>query len=276
MNNTFKTIAVASSVLLSASLLQGCNDSTPAQSNEAPAQLATPTEAVNMTSLATQVIYLDRSMLPPGAVVEVSLQDVSKVGGKADVLGAKSLTVQGGPPYALGLEYDAAKVKDNHRYSVRATIKLNDQLLYTSTEHLDPFAADAKQPLEITVQKVELHTAQAEFTNTYWKLITVAGQEVPSFEGAREQYVQFMTQDKQVRGFSGCNNFMGGYEVTGEQVTLTPLAGTRKMCVNGMEQEQAYLNAMAEVVSYSVAGETLTLKNAKGEAVASFESRYMN
>ncbi|MCE2595740.1 META domain-containing protein [Motilimonas cestriensis] len=284
-----KTITVASSVLLAASLLQGCNEKIEPNTPDAPAvnvttteipqsttKQGTPTETNQMKQLDTQVLYLDRSSLTPGSVVEVSLLDVSKTDTKADLLGQQSIKVQGGPPFALTLDYDVNEIKANHRYSLRATIKLNDALLYTSTEHLDPFANDAKQPFEIIVKQVAQTPVTAEFTNTYWKLMKIGDHHVPSFEGAREMFVQFMSQENQVRGFSGCNNFMGNYEVNGNQVSLTPLAGTRKMCVNGMEQEQAYLNAMADVASYGIAGETLTLHNASGEVVASFESRYMN
>ncbi|MCE0556350.1 MULTISPECIES: META domain-containing protein [unclassified Motilimonas] len=287
--NKVNTIIVASSVLLSASFLQGCNekaDTNPAdiaavsvgtsEAQQGTTKESTSTKATQMKPLAIQVLYLDRSMLEPGAVVEVSLLDVSKADSKSDILAQQSMKAQGGPPYALVLDYDLNEIKDNHRYSLRATIKLNENLLYTSTEHLDPFANEAKQPFEIIVKQVEQTAVAAEFTNTYWKLMKIGKQDVPSFEGAREMFVQFMTQENQVRGFSGCNNFMGNYEVKGSQVTLTPLAGTRKMCVNGMEQEQAYLNAMANVVSFTIEGETLTLNNSDGEAVVSFESRYMN
>lgn len=44
------------------------------------------------------------------------------------------------------------------------------------------------------------------------------------------------SDDSQASGFSGCNQFMGGFTVEGDQLSFGPLASTRKMCIEGMEQ----------------------------------------
>ncbi len=67
----------------------------------------------------------------------------------------------GAPPYPVTLDYDAAKIQDKHRYSLRATIKVGDELVMTSTTSIDPFAADAKQPIEIKLDRVAPSSARS-------------------------------------------------------------------------------------------------------------------
>ncbi|MCE2573469.1 META domain-containing protein [Motilimonas eburnea] len=285
MKSHFRKAIIVSSVLFAVGALQACSKAqeqaqvAPNESNastEVEAPVSEQKEATNMVSLSTQVLYLDRSMLPEGAQVSVSLLDVSIVGGEPLTLAEQIVTVQGGPPYALTLEYDQNQIQANHKYGLAAKIKLADKLLYQSTDYLDPFSEALSGNVEIVVKKLPEPTAQAEFKNTYWKLISIGDNPVPTVVGARELFVQFMLEENQVRGFSGCNNFMGNYQLDGHTVQLTPMAGTRKMCPSGMEQEQAFLQAFTDVVGYQIEGENLKLQNAAGETLLAFESRYMN
>ncbi|WP_341489257.1 META domain-containing protein [Photobacterium damselae subsp. damselae] len=291
MTFKMKKIALASSVALSSLFLQACNDAkAPEQptSVEQPAAVSqavdTTAKAQAMKTLDVNVIYLDRRMLPPGAELTVVLEDVSKADAPAEVIATESMEPAGAPPYAVALKYDANKLAEKHRYNVRATIKMKDQLIMTSTEALDPFAADVKQPVEVkltrvtpahnSAEKAAEQKANASFTNTYWKLMTLDGKEAQLGAGDKELFVQF--NDDGLKGFSGCNSFMGTYQAKEGKLTLGPVAATQKMCVKGMEQEGTYLKAINEMASYSVTGETLTVKNNKGQVVATFESRYMN
>lgn len=292
MKSHFRKAMIVSSVLLAVGALQGCSKApeptsvAPSESNvstekaapvsEQAEQALDQQEATSMASLSTQVLYLDRSMLPEGAQVSVSLLDVSIVGAEPLTLAEQIVTVQGGPPYALTLEYDQNQLQANHRYGLAATIKLADKVLYQNTDYLDPFNPALTGDIEIVVKKLPEPTAQAEFSNTYWKLMSIGDNAVETIVGARELFVQFMLEENQVRGFAGCNNFMGSYQVDGNTLQLTPMAGTRKMCPSGMDQEQAFLQAFTDVVGYQIEGEQLKLQNAAGETLLAFESRYMN
>lgn len=80
------------------------------------------------------VIYLERIMLPPSAVVTVQLQDIARADAPATVLAEQKIDTAGnGPPYAYSLSYDPAQIVDSGRYSVRAEIRDGGQLLFTST-----------------------------------------------------------------------------------------------------------------------------------------------
>jgi len=73
--------------------------------------------------------------------------------------------------------------------------------------------------------------------------------------------------DGQVSGKSGCNTYSGGYETSGDQLKIGPLASTRMFCekpAGVMDQEQQYLTALQNAATYEIAGSTLTIRDAGG------------
>lgn len=93
------------------------------------------------------VSFRERILLPPGAVVEVQLEDISRADAPAAVLETVSLPAQPGPPYPFTLTYDPARIDARLRYALRATISVDDRLLFTTTEYIDPFTGS---PVEIS------------------------------------------------------------------------------------------------------------------------------
>jgi copper homeostasis protein (lipoprotein) len=79
--------------------------------------------------------YRERIALPPDAVFEVELQDVSRADAPAVVLGRKTLDPAGQPPFRFEIDYDDVAVQAGHRYTVRATVKQQGQLLFTTDRY---------------------------------------------------------------------------------------------------------------------------------------------
>ncbi len=104
-----------------------------------------------MSRIEGEVFYRERMMLPPGAEVEVQLQDISRADALATVMATVIQRPESGPPYPFAIEYDPGTIDPRMRYALRATISLGDKLLFTSTEYIDPFAGN---PLKIMVQRV--------------------------------------------------------------------------------------------------------------------------
>ena len=86
-------------------------------------------QEAQVTGTAT---YLDRALLPPDAVVEVVLEDVSRADAPADILARQALPPRSGPPYRFALPYDAAAIEETHSYNVRARVTEGDRLVMTS------------------------------------------------------------------------------------------------------------------------------------------------
>lgn len=67
-------------------------------------------------------------------------------------------------------------------------------------------------------------------------------------------------EDGSVSGIASCNNYFGGYEVDGDAITFGALGSTLMACEpTVMDQEQAYLAALAGADRFSVDGSTMTL-----------------
>jgi heat shock protein HslJ len=76
-------------------------------------------------------------------------------------------------------------------------------------------------------------------------------------------------------GKAGCNNYRAGYTVDGSQIHIWPAAMTRMMCSRPegiMEQEAAYVAALATAARFTVTGDTLELRTTDGKLVARYVS----
>lgn len=82
--------------------------------------------------LQGQVIIRDRMALPPGAVLEVTIEDISRPGAPAEVIGQTVQDITGQPPFAFAISYDPARLTDRGRYGLRATIRHQGRLILTS------------------------------------------------------------------------------------------------------------------------------------------------
>jgi putative lipoprotein len=110
-------------------------------------------------------------------------------------------------------------------------------------------------------------------TNTYWKLIELNGAAVELGEG-KELHMILKGED-QVGGYAGCNQFTGSMTVTGDGLSVGPIASTRRMCQGVMEQEFAFLQALENAQRYSISGENLAIENAGGDVTMRFVAVYM-
>src|SRR5687768_14028699 len=67
--------------------------------------------------------YRECIALPPDAVFEAVLQDISRADAPAVVLGRATNDPAGQPPFRFQIAYDNAAVQSGRRYVVRATVR---------------------------------------------------------------------------------------------------------------------------------------------------------
>ena len=111
----------------------------------------------------------------------------------------------------------------------------------------------------------------AALTGRLWVLTALRGK--PPLRGT-QLTSEFKTSGT-VSGSSGCNHYAGTFRVSGSQIRFSPrLASTRIACPRPVDlQEAAFLNALRSARSYSVAGETLTLRSAGGGAILTYRAQ---
>lgn len=112
-------------------------------------------------------------------------------------------------------------------------------------------------------------------TETYWKLVELNGQPVPTLD--REPYLILKDADGRVNGFGGCNGFSGGYTLDPAtlRISFGQVVSTQMACAQGMEVEQAFHEVLRKADNYSLAGDHLTLNRARMAPLARFEAVYL-
>jgi putative lipoprotein len=265
------------------SLVLGCSETD--KSNEAEIMKSTTKQ------ISGQVLYRERMSLPPGSIVKVSLEDVSKMDVASMVVASTSFVAQGAPPYAFDIDYSVGDIVERNQYNLRATIKLNENLLFTSTQQLNPFK-ELPAPIEILVRKTGVKKQKqiadtglavvsvnplAELSNTYWKLLEIDKVPVKMHDRqSKQSFFQLTNNDLSVKGFAGCNNFSGSYTVNGNSIKFSPLAATRKACSYDMATESKFLQALDDSRFYSIHEHGLKLLNTDKKVIAVFEAVYFN
>ena len=98
-------------------------------------------EAKTVTGTAT---YRERIALPPDAVFEATLEDVSRPGAPAQVIGRTTIEKPGQPPFKFSIEYDPARIVERNTYSVRARVTTRSGALMFTTDQAYPVLTQGK------------------------------------------------------------------------------------------------------------------------------------
>ena len=114
----------------------------------------------------------------------------------------------------------------------------------------------------------------ADFGNTRWKMVKLAGLEVfPVLK--KDVFIQFDDLASQFHGHAGCNNLRGSYTKEEGKLKIGPAAMTRMFCEGpGMQVEDIFSKKLDQIDNYQIDGDRLTLRKGK-EFVAEFEALYL-
>jgi heat shock protein HslJ len=115
----------------------------------------------------------------------------------------------------------------------------------------------------------------AALENTHWKLTRLGDQPVIVAARQREPHLILQPEAQLVGGSAGCNRLSGAYRVQGGQLAFERMVTTKMACREGMDTEQAFLAALAQVRSWKILGQHLELLDASGTLLARFEARSM-
>lgn len=220
--------------------------------------------------------YRERVALPPDAVVDVVLLDVSRMDVAATVLAERTLEPARPVPIPFELPYEPARIDPRMSYAVRATIRRGQQPLFVTDRHYPVLTRGHGDEVELVLVRSgggRAAMADAPLTGGRWILRTLGGEPVGVEPDRRPAFLQFRHgQDKRVHGFSGCNVFGGGYAVHGQALEFGALAGTRRACPDNPLEDRLY-RALERVEHYRIEGNWLILLGPAGE-LASLEAWY--
>jgi putative lipoprotein len=234
------------------------------------------------TSFAADMVsgtaaYRERIALPPHAVFEATIEDVSKADAKAEVVASVRLEGFGQVPVRFEIPYDAARIEQSHRYSVRGRILIDGKLAWTTDRTYPVITGGGPTEVELLLRKAggtpRPANGAAALDGTYWKLTHLGESPVPAFEPRREPHLVLAKNQQRVSGAGGCNRIMGSYQLEGDKLSFGKMAATMMACADGMDVEQVFLKALGQVAQFRLEGGELVLLDAQGATLAKFAAQ---
>lgn len=207
--------------------------------------------------------YRERIALPPGAVLDVQLVDISRQDVAATVVSSKRYAMSG-VPTSFSLEFDDGVINEAMSYAVQASVYVGDTLLFTNdTVHpvLTRGAGDTADIVMIRVQR----DFETGLENSHWRVTQLSGKAVV---GDKVPEIKF-AQGGAFGAQGGCNSYRGEAKLSDGKIAFPDnMAGTLMACPPPLDKlEKDFLNAMGQVTGYVRTGEVLALTNDAGVAV---------
>jgi len=237
--------------------------------------------------------YRERMALPPNAVFEATLEDISRADAPAHVIARVRIEHPGNPPIPFEITYDSSQVSSSHRYVVRARIVVARKVLFTTDQQYPAFGTDQTQ-ITLLLRRANSSTSitesansspgepasaggnmTASLENTYWKLTRLGDTPVSATSQQREPHFILESASRRVTGSGGCNRFTGSYQLDGNQLTFSQMASTMMACLDAMETEIAFLKALTQVKTWKITGQQLELYSSGDQALLRLEARPM-
>ncbi|MCA0317719.1 MAG: YbaY family lipoprotein [Proteobacteria bacterium] len=220
-------------------------------------------------TLRGTVTYRERMALPPSAVVEVKLVDISLADAPSRTIAEMTKTGPGQVPIPYELRFDSAEILPRHSYALQARITVDGRLWFITTTRHSVFAGGADST-EIRVERVGDTGAVSPAAPTgRWLAENIDSGGVID----RLQTVLEIAADGSVSGSGGCNRMAGKATIAGDRISFGPIASTNMACVPAaMDQEQKFFAALrrAQSWSFNAAMQKLTLRDADGKPIVVF------
>lgn len=134
--------------------------------------------------------------------------------------------------------------------------------------------ACAAPPPQAPAPMAPAAAAASPLRGTTWLLAAKADSTTPA-DGSKRRgpFLQFDPQTDRYSGHSGCNRLMGRYTLEGSSLRLLNGASTRMACLEEarMQQEQAFIAALAQVQAWRVQGTQLQLLGAGSQVLLTLQ-----
>ncbi|MEP2530729.1 META domain-containing protein [Shimia sp.] len=217
-------------------------------------------------TLEGTVAYRARIAMPPEAVVNVQLVDISLADAPSVMLGAVAVRPGGQVPVGWQLTYDDAMVSDTGRYAVQAEITSGEKTLFRTTQVFPALTSDAPEKVDVMVE-MSPKPQMPSLAGTAW-----IGAELPGVELDPKRVPELtFGPEGRVSGTSGCNRLNGTYESQGQNVTFGQFAVTQMACPGPLnDQERAFFKMLDQVRSYAIEDREMVLMNHTGDVLMRF------
>jgi len=233
------------------------------------------------TTWQLSILYVDgsASTVLPGTVITLRFDDAT-IGGSAgcnQYFGSYSL---------IGSTISIGAVGSTLMYCAEPGV-MDQETLYLSLlgdadiiaadeENLTLSAADGS-PLLVFDRFREIPAIPDEGLAEYikgseWQLTALHHDDVVSSVISGSE-ITLIFHEESISGSAGCNRYMGSYSVDGAGISIGAIGATKMFCGEAgiMEQEGRYISLLGEAEAIAVDGVRLTLSDADGSPLLTFE-----
>jgi heat shock protein HslJ len=137
----------------------------------------------------------------------------------------------------------------------------------------EPLRQPAHRDAESSAGRAAASGTTASLENTYWKLVRLGKAPIHAASQQQVPHLSLNSESRRVTGSGGCNRVTGSYQLKGDQLTFSQMAGTMMACAKGMDTEKAFLDMLQRVGRWKITGQQLELLDASGYTLARFEAR---
>jgi putative lipoprotein len=230
------------------------------------ASAAPPTRA---GVLSGEIFYRERVALPPNAVLEVSLVDVTRPGGLGDLVASVQIRPSRQVPIPFEIRFGDGDVEPRRSYAVRANIVADGRLLFASARSQRVLTQGHPDAVRILMAAV-MSVAAAGSSGTMgeeWLAEDIGGRGV--LDNVRTAIV--IDARGEVTGSGGCNRLRGAVQTDGNSLTFGTMAMTRMVCPPAvMDQEGKFLRALDLTREFRLDGPYLKFLDRDGTELVRF------
>jgi uncharacterized lipoprotein YbaY len=217
-------------------------------------------DAVMAQTITGTAMYRERIALPPDAVLEATLEDVTRADAKADTIAQARIPSPGNPPIAFSITYDPAKIASDRRYVVRAKILVKEKLLFVTNMGAPVITRGSPTDIKLMMRMVgsapqtapdpagappgpaqpppaagagqAAPSGESPLTGTTWQLVKFEGGDGKVLTpDDRTKYTIEFSPGWQVSARIDCNRGHGAWKSSApNHLQFGPLALTRAMC----------------------------------------------
>ncbi|MBY6004293.1 META domain-containing protein [Salipiger bermudensis] len=215
----------------------------------------------------------DGATLPPEAMMQVSLLDVSRADAPAIPLAARAYRIDT-LPAAIRLPYDTDDVDERMSYAVSASISMDGKTVLRTTTSFPALTRDAPERPEIVLEQIApvmMESDMPGIAGIPWQATEIGGRLLVVEDAPTLAF----DADGRFALFGGCNRFTGSAEIGAGTISFPEaFAGTRRMCPEPrMTLEQTMIDALGAATGYVRNGSLLSLTNEAGVTVLRFNER---
>ncbi|MFM9846487.1 MAG: YbaY family lipoprotein [Hyphomicrobiaceae bacterium] len=219
--------------------------------------------------LSGEVFYRERAALPPNAVLEVSLVDVTRPGGLGDLVASVQIRPNRQVPIPFEIRYGDGDVEPRRSYAVRANILADGRLLFVSARServLTHGHPDSVRILMTAVMSV-VAAGSNDMVGQDWLAEDIGGRGV--VDNVRTMIN--IGAGGEVTGAGGCNRLRGTAQIDGSSLSFGAVATTRMMCPPAvMDQEGKFLRALELTREFRIDGPYLKFLDRDGAELVRF------